>query len=132
MKKISLLSIVFLSSLPLSGCMHRAPSLKMLEVRADYEGNEQREAAGIRLGSNKTLSEVVDGVPVRTPPQLADIWIFPEEVAQKSYFWGAWVTVEVDGGKWELNGTDRKNQEKPKLSGKQKTALNVKAPERKS
>jgi hypothetical protein len=120
MKMILPLLIVYLSSQLMSGCMHRAPSLKMLEVRADYDGKEKEEAAGLRLGDNQALNEVIDGMPVRTAPQVANIWIFPEEMAQKSYFWGAWVTVEVEGGKWEIEKQDRRFPEKPKSKDDQK------------
>ena len=119
MKMIFLLSIVCLSSLAATGCMHRAPSLKMLEVRADYDGKEKEEAAGLRLGDNQALNEVVEGLPVRTAPQIAHIWIFPEEMPQKSYFWGAWITVEVEGGKWDFEKSDGRIPEKPQASGKQ-------------
>ncbi|MGE0175067.1 MAG: hypothetical protein AB7T49_19895 [Oligoflexales bacterium] len=112
--------------------MHRAPSLKMLEERADYEGKEKEEAAGLRLGSNQALSEVVEGVPMRTPPQIAHIWIFPEEMAPKSYFWGAWITVEVEGGKWDFDSTASRVPEKPQSKTKQQAVPKVKAPGGKS
>lgn len=132
MKTIVQLLIVCLSSLATGGCIHRAPSLKMLEERADYDGKEKEDAKGLRLGSNHGFNEVVDGKPMRTPPQIAHIWIFPEEMTQKSYFWGGWITVEVEGGKWDFEHGEGRVPEKPQPNGKQKAAHKAKVPGGKS
>jgi hypothetical protein len=116
MKKMLLLSIIFLISLVSNGCIHRAPSLRMLEERADYDGKEKAEAEDLRLGDNQALSEVINGVPVRTPAKTANIWIFPEEMPNKAQFWGAWISVEVDGGRWEIQRTNSRAPEKPQAA----------------
>ncbi len=91
-----------ISSTALSGCLHRADSLQMLEVRADYGGKAQSEAEALKLGDGTALRESQDGVPVRTAPKIAHVWIFPHETPSKEYFWGGWISVVVEGDKWEV------------------------------
>ena len=102
MAKTFRLSIVCLISSTLWSCLNRADSLQMLEVRADYDGKEKREAENLKLGNGQTLREVSGGFPVRTAPKIAHVWIFPHETPTKEYFWGGWVSVVVEGDKWEV------------------------------
>jgi hypothetical protein len=91
-----------ISSFALSGCLHRADSLQLLEVRADYDGKAQSEAESLKLGDGTALREIDGGVPVRTAPKIAHVWIFPHETPSKEYFWGGWISLVVEGDKWEV------------------------------
>ena len=89
--------IVFLFALlNLNGCaINRAPSLNLLEKRADFKGVHEIEEA---LGAvdNPLL------VPVRTEPQVADIWVHPHELANGDYFRGAWIRTIVSRSSWSM------------------------------
>lgn len=94
--------VCLISSLTLAGCVNRADSLQMLEVRADYDGKVQTEAETLKLGDGAALRELEGGIPVRTAPKIAHIWIFAHETPSKEYFWGGWISVVVEGDKWEV------------------------------
>ena len=102
MKKIIRLLTVCLTSVIATSCLHRADSLRMLEVRADYDGKNKEEASELKLGDDHALREANGAVPVRTMPKTAQIWIFPHETPSKEYFWGGWISVVVEGDRWEI------------------------------
>lgn len=108
MAKTIPLSIVCSISVFLSGCLHRAESGQMLEKRADYEGAERDEMASLKLEGG-----LMGNVPTRSTPRVAHIWIFPHETPTKEYFWGGWISVVVEGDKWELEKSERILPEKP-------------------
>jgi hypothetical protein len=89
-----LLPIVLLSLL--SACAtNRAPSLNMLEKRADYQG----------LGKLQEALSNVDApllVPKRTKPTVTDIWIHPHEMPTGDYFRGAWIRTVTSKAQWEV------------------------------
>ena len=96
-------SVVFLISTSMfAGCMHRAPSLMMLEERADYKDMEAEEAGSLQLSAGGAISPLDGGVPVRRPPRTANIWICPHETPAKEFFWGGWITIVIEGDRWEL------------------------------
>lgn len=96
------LSVVFLSSAVLAGCIHRAPSLRMLDARAEYDDAEAATGASLKLSSRDAIAPLDGAVPVRTPPKTANIWIHPHETPTKEYFWGGWITTVIEGDRWEL------------------------------
>lgn len=119
------------SSLALAGCVNRAASLQMLEVRADYDGKAQSEAETLKLGDGAALREMSGGVPVRTTPKIAHIWIFAHETPSKEYFWGGWISVVVEGDKWEVERPaglfpDKPGTASPKATRKLNKAKGVK------
>ena len=89
-----LLPIILLSLL--SACAtNRAPSLNMLEKRADYQG----------LGKLQEALSNVDApllVPKRTKPTVTDIWIHPHEMPTGDYFRGAWIRTVISKAQWEV------------------------------
>lgn len=101
MAKIIPLFIVCSTSCSVSSCLHRAESQKMLEVRANYDGKDRDEASSLSLGSSEVITNGF-AVPVRTPPKTAHIWIFPHETPTKEYFWGGWMSVVVEGDRWDV------------------------------
>jgi len=112
---------VCLISLVATSCIHRADSLRMLEVRADYEGKGKDEASELKLGDNQVLQETNGGVPVRTTPRTAHVWIFPHETPSKEYFWGGWISVVVEGDRWEVERPSSATNEKPTTMPVKKT-----------
>lgn len=91
MKNYLLIAILGLMQV---GCaITRAQSNMMLEKRADLDGSH--ETMG-QLGSiNHGLLE-----PVRTKPQIADIWVHPHELPNGDYFRGAWIRTIVRRSSW--------------------------------
>ena len=93
------ISLVFFS-LILSACTNRAPSLRMLDSRAEYDDP--------RMSQELAMKEAgIDGfqngpVPVRTRPKVASIWIHPHEMANHDYFWGGWMSIVVESDQWVL------------------------------
>ncbi len=112
-KKTTQLLIVCLTNLTLSSCLHRANSQKMLEVRADYKGTDQMEASALKLGDGSGRQGTSSCVPMRIAPKTANIWIFPHETPAKEYFWGGWISVVVEGDRWELDHPSEILPEKP-------------------
>ena len=106
---------VCLISIGATSCIHRADSLRMLEVRADYDGKDKDEASSLKLGDNQVLKDAEGGVPVRTMPKTAHVWIFPHETPSKEYFWGGWISVVVEGDRWEVERPSGAVTEKPTL-----------------
>ncbi|MGE0175134.1 MAG: TraV family lipoprotein [Oligoflexales bacterium] len=102
MGKIIRLLTVCLISVAQASCIHRADSLRMLEVRADYDGKDRGEASELKLGDHGELNDTSGAIPVRTTPKTAHIWIFPHETPSKEYFWGGWISVVVEGDRWEI------------------------------
>ena len=91
----------------LTGCsINRADSLRMLDRRADYEGQGEGD-------SSPNLKEGgLDGfhnapVPVRTRAQVAPVWIFPHETASRDYFWGGWISIVTEEPQWVLTRPGR-------------------------
>jgi hypothetical protein len=104
MEKMQPLLIIFLTNvLVLGGCMHNAPSENMLEKRAAYEEKEATELRDLKLADNGSIQEMGGGIPARTMPRVAHVWIFPHETPAKEYFWGGWLSVVVEGDKWKID-----------------------------
>ena len=100
--RLSHVSLISLLSL-VAGCLHRAPSLQMLEDRSEYEADAEDDANSLKLSSAGALSDAeASNVPVRIAPRTANVWIFPHETEAKEYFWGGWITIIVEGDRWEL------------------------------
>ena len=88
------LPIVLLSLL--SACAtNRAPSLNMLEKRADYQELENLQEA-LSNADSPLL------VPKRTKPTVTDIWIHPHEMPTGDYFRGAWIRTVISKAQWEV------------------------------
>ena len=85
-----------LMALTQSCAMTRAPSLQLLEKRADFDGSHQVEEA-LTAVDNPLL------VPIRTEPLVADIWIHPHELPSGDYFRGAWVRTIVKNPSWRVD-----------------------------
>lgn len=105
--------IVCLISFNATSCIHRAESLRMLEVRADYEGKENEEASELKLSDDQALHDSSNAVPVRTTPKTANIWIFPHETPSKEYFWGGWISVVIEGDRWEVERSGGASHQTP-------------------
>jgi hypothetical protein len=99
----------------------------MLEVRADYDGKEKDEASELKLGDNHVLQDTSGAVPVRTTPKTAHVWIFPHETPSKEYFWGGWISVVVEGDRWEIERPGSVAPAKPTTDPDKKTNKNKKA-----
>lgn len=85
------LIILFLCSC----AMNRAPSMRLLEKRADFDGKYRLDSA---------LSEIESPllVPKRTVPVMADIWVHPHELPNGDYFRGAWIKTLITKPTWEM------------------------------
>ena len=105
MKASTLISVVLLISvLGLSGCMARAPSMRMLDKRAEYEElDEQRNVRQLDLKEGGIDGFSSGPIPVRSRPKVASIWIHPHEMASHDYFWGGWMSVVVETDQWILS-----------------------------
>ena len=101
MARIISLLIVCSTSLGVAGCLHRAESRNLLEERADYPNREKAEASALKLTDAEVKRDQVTGVPIRTPPRVAHVWIYPHETPTKEYFWGGWISVVVEGDRWQ-------------------------------
>ncbi|MFK7823637.1 MAG: hypothetical protein AB8G05_05745 [Oligoflexales bacterium] len=90
-----LIQIFILTSL-VGGCaINRAPSLNLLEKTADYQNTFE---------INEALNSVDHPllVPVRTTPQIADIWVHPQELPNGDYFRGGWIRTVLTRSHWQV------------------------------
>lgn len=97
MKKAYLLAFC---SLFLVSCASRAPSLNMLEERADYESSDPQQMRFYQAGSDGFTQSKV---PVRSAAKVSAIYIYPHELPDHSYFWGAWLSVVTEKDHWVLS-----------------------------
>ena len=74
----------------------RAPSLNMLEVRADYDDKAQLDDA-------LDTADALPLEPKRSEARVADIWIHPHELPTGDYFRGGWIRTLVEAPRWEIN-----------------------------
>lgn len=121
MKNVKLITggilVLFLSACSTT----RAPSLNMLEKRADYEGSNY-------MGEVVSEFEPSVLVPNRTSPRVADIWIHPHEMPTGDYFRGGWIRTLVSKSQWQMERNDppilmgEKPQPKKKSPPKKKSS----------
>ena len=98
----------------LSSCSTtRAPSINMLEKRADYNGEIDIDTF---LEGQPSLL-----VPSRTKPTEIDIYIHPHETIYGDYFRGGYVRSIVAQSKWEL-----RNKKMPKAYSTRKKKVESK------
>ena len=85
-----------------SGCVSRAPSLRMLDTRAGYNDNpDDEEVALYQKGKHAQ-----DTVLKRSGPRVAKVYIFPHELPTKDYFWGAYVSLLIEQDQWVFEQQD--------------------------
>ena len=94
--------LISLAAASVTGCLNRAASLNMLDKRAEYDAADG-PTDDLRLDTADNEATPDGAVPVRTMPKTAHVWIHPHETAAKEYFWGGWITIVVEGDKWELS-----------------------------
>lgn len=88
-----------LISIAFYGCIHRAPTLKMLNDRSEYEDNTPYSGE-LKLSGNDSLVALNEGIPARTKPEVAHIWVYPHDMGKEGYFWGGWLSVVTSEDKW--------------------------------
>ncbi len=123
MKKIIHLFRGFLISslLLFVSCIHRAPSLRMLDERSEY-GKEGEKGRDLKLQAPGMISSSDGETAGKTRPKTANIWIFPKETEGKEVFWGGWVTVRLEDERLELmKPNDLQREGVPKIRAKQKS-----------
>ena len=106
-QSIRTLLVFWISILIFTACTNRAPSLRMLDVRAGYERASEDEEVGLyqrgHLGDN-TIAR-------RSAPRVARVWIYPHELHSKDYFWGGYVSLIVTEDTWVFDGEPEKDME---------------------
>ena len=79
------------AALSMSGCMSRAPSLRMLDTRAGYDqGLDDEEVALYQRGKRSGGSFARPG-----GPRIAKVYLYPHELPSRDYFWGGYVSLVV-------------------------------------
>lgn len=93
-----------------SGCMSRAPSIRMLDTRAGYgEAPEDEEVALYQRGRHSQ-----ETVLKRSAPRVAKVYIFPHELPTRDYFWGGYVTLLITQDRWVFETPE---EEAPPIAG---------------
>ncbi len=88
--------------LAISSCSTtRAPSINMLEKRANYNAQINEEKI---FGSKDSLF-----VPNKTVAKKVDIYIHPHETPQGDYFRGGFLRSIVETSKWEMKKVKNPN-----------------------
>ena len=99
--KLAKLLLLALPTLLGACAITRAPSLNLLDERADYNSTHEIKEA---------LEEVDHPllVPIRTNPTVADIWVHPHELANGDYFRGGWIRTVVTRSQWMVEEESQK------------------------
>lgn len=93
-----------------SGCMNRAPSIRMLDSRAGYgEAPDDEEVALYQRGKHAQ-----DALLRRASPRVAKVYVFPHELPTRDYFWGGYVSLLVAQDQWVFEESD---EDKPATAG---------------
>lgn len=92
---LRMLAVLWISFSLTSCATTRAPSLKMLEKRADYEGLSQINSTFVE--SNQKTAQG----PVRTHSAVADIRVHAHEMPNGDYFMGGWIRTVIEKPKWQ-------------------------------
>lgn len=93
MGRFLIISLVLVTSLV--SCAHRAPSLRMLDMRSNYAEMELKDGAKIDGPTN------VDGSGLtRKLPKTQVAYIHPTEMPTHDYFLGGWVKLLIEEYTW--------------------------------
>ena len=112
MKRFLLMTGLFVAA----GCSTgRAPSLNMLEKRADYDAELRTDEAMADI-ENPIL------VPNRTIPRVTDIWVHPHEMPTGDYFRGGWIRTIISDSHWQME-----TRSAPKVEGNEVDPKKTKA-----
>lgn len=84
-----------------AGCTNRAPSLRMLDTRAEYENPRAVHELVMKEGGLEGFRN--HPLPTRTRPKVAAIWVHPHEMASRDYFWGGWMSCVIEEDRWILS-----------------------------
>ena len=94
--------VVLLLLVGASGCVSRAPSLRVLDVRAGYnDGPDDEEVALYQRGR-----QAQDSILKRSAPRVAKVYIFPHELPTRDYFWGGYVSLLIAQDRWVFEDQD--------------------------
>ena len=103
--RLDILSLAALAFLIFSGCAS-SQSLRMLNDRSEYDNPAFLQNLAVKEGGLDGFKN--SPVPVKTRGKIAAIYIFPSEMPSKdSYFWGAWISSEVEPPQWVLTKPNR-------------------------
>lgn len=93
-RKISIL-IPFL----LVGCAS-SQSARMLNERSEYDNPALLQQLLLKEGGVEGFKN--SPVPIRTSSKIAAIYIHRTETPTRDYFWGAWLSTEIEPPQWVL------------------------------
>ncbi len=79
--------------------------LRMLNDRSEYDNPGLLQSLALKEGGIEGFKN--SSVPVRTRAKVAAIYIFPSETPTRDYFWGAWLSTEVEPPQWVLTKPNR-------------------------
>lgn len=103
MKLLSLIPIIFTAAI-FGGCS-TSQGLRMLNDRSEYDNPVLLQSLAVKEGGIEGFKN--SSVPVRTRAKVAAIYIFPTETPTRDYFWGAWLSTEVEPSQWVLTKANR-------------------------
>ncbi|MFK7827887.1 MAG: hypothetical protein AB8G05_27310 [Oligoflexales bacterium] len=92
---MNFIQLLVLANLLGACAINRAPSLNLLEKTADYQSTYEIEEA-LKSVDHPLL------VPVRTTPQIADIWVHSREMPNGDYFRGGWIRTVLIRSHWQV------------------------------
>ena len=97
-----------------SGCVNRAPYIRMLDSRAGYgDAPDDEEVALYQRGRHAQ-----DTVLQRSAPRVTKVYIFPHELPSRDYFWGGYVSLLVTQDRWVF---EENEDEAPPTAGIRET-----------
>lgn len=86
----------------LSGCSTGQVSQRMLDVRSEYDTSNYIPNLALKESGNSVQANTTVSVPARSLPKIAVIRIHQQEMPDHAYFWGGWVSIEIDQPQWVL------------------------------
>lgn len=90
-------SLVFIAlAILAAGCQNRAPSLRMLDTRAEYDPATEDEEVALYQRARHHPESLVR----RSAPRVAKVYLYPHELPSRDYFWGGYVSLVVASDEW--------------------------------
>ncbi len=91
--------LAFSTSVIIVSCAHDGPGLRVMNERSEY-ADDAPESTTLNLGTADAVSEIGGGKP-RPEPRVAQIWVHPQRLSDREQFWGAWITLRLEGENWQ-------------------------------
>lgn len=114
---ISLVLLISSLAIGLIGCQNRAPSLRLLDKRAEYDVDmDDEEVALYQRSRHHPESATKSGLQ-----RIAKVYLYPHELPSRDYFWGGYVSLIVAKEEVTFDDPESEDSSNPAIQEVHKT-----------